>query len=180
MRKLSARERVLALICGITLVTVVLLQGVAIPLRSGLAEVNGKLKERNDLINRSHAITNDLCQMDLEMKALLKARQALLVSGAPMPAMIRRIEQASKQAAVGQVDIRPLGQERRQGYFHNSVQIEATANFPNLSYFLYYLEQGKNSLVVDRVEMNAENDTADSVRFTVLVSAYSLSSGGKK
>jgi len=180
MRRLTRRERVLALICGILLVLVILLQGVAKPLRERLASVNRSLHQQDEVIRRAQSAALGLYAIEKDTGALSTSLDALVISGEVIPEMMRKVGEAAEKAHIGEVDIRPLGQDEQEGLLRHRMQLEVRLSFPDLKNFLYFLEEGKNPLIIDRLEVNAENETSDSVHSSILVSAYSLPAGGKK
>ncbi len=180
MKRLSNRERTLAVICGIVLLAAVLLQGVAKPLRARLGETNRTLEERRKVISRAQAAALDLYQMDLDVKAAAVRSQDLLLAGDAVPQMLRALGQAAKKAGINEVDLRPLPGEEMEGFTRHRVQLEFRSPFPQVKDFLYYLEEGKSALTVERVEINTSREGSDLIHSTVLVAAYSRPQGGRK
>jgi hypothetical protein len=179
MKRMSARERKLALTAVTLLVLAVLVQGIAKPLRERLASVNSDLAQRRQAIERGQRDARELKRLDDEVKRLGTRREKLVLKGAVIPEMMRRVDLSAKAAGVKQVDIRPAGQEVVRGHLRTKMQLEMKSSFPTVKNFLYYLESGPNPLVIDRVEISTDKGGLDTVRSTVLVSAYGALQGGK-
>jgi type II secretory pathway component PulM len=181
MKKMTERERRLALVAVGLFLVVVLWQGVAKPLRHNLGEVTAKLQERRQIVERANTEAADNKKMDRDIKLMTVRQKALVVGGGDaVPEMIRRVSNAARLAGLGAIDIRPQGKAPRQGYLRQEMQLETKARFPQLKDFLYYLEQGNGQLLIDRVELTSDKGNTDMVQATIQVSAYSLPKGGKK
>jgi len=180
MRRFSQRERRLAAACGILLLAVVLVQGAARPLQQGLRKVNQALSERREVISRAQAAALDLYQIEKEGEAASAYCRGLVICGEAVPEMIRKVGGAAERAGIRQVDIRPLAQEEQGGFFRHRMQLEFRTPFPALKDLLYFLEEGKGPLIVERVEINTEKEGSDWVRAMLVVSAYSMPRGGKR
>lgn len=180
MRRLSDRERLLAAAFGIILALLLLVQGIAIPLRAKLTEANSTLRQRQQVISRAQAAAADLYQIETDIKALSECRDSYTVTGEAVPQMMRQVEEAAAQAHVGQVDIRPLGKEEQSGSLRQRMQLELQAAFPTVKDFLYYLEEGQQPLIIERVDISSDRGDSDQVRATILLVAYSPLAGGKK
>ncbi|NIM05493.1 MAG: hypothetical protein GTO55_05075 [Armatimonadetes bacterium] len=180
MRRLTRRERALAVICGALLVAVVLVQGIAKPLRERLAEIDRNLLQQKDIINRAQAATLDLYAVETDIETLAARRRAFIITGEAVPEMMRKVEKAAEETQIGQVNIRPLGREEQEGLMRHRMQLEVKESFLPLKNFLYHLEEGEPALIIDRIAVDAETKVSDIVRATVFISAYSLPAGETK
>jgi Tfp pilus assembly protein PilO len=182
MRRLTRREKALAGICGILLILVLLLQGVAKPLRVKLAEANRQLEQREQVISRAQTAARNLYSIEKDIETLSSRLNDLTLPAVAVAdtEMIHRVEEAAEKADIEQVDMRPLKEDQEDGLMRYPMQLEVKASFPRLKDFLYYLEEGKPPLIVDRMEVNAENATSSLIRSTILISAYSQAAGEAK
>lgn len=184
MKRISTRERRLAFAAITLLVLAFLYQGAIKPIREKLTTVTRDLAQRRLEIEHGRKDARDLAALETNVNELTSQRKALVVKGSPIPEMMRRVEIASKNAGIRQVDMRPSGQESIGGHTRYKMQLEAKSPFPSVSSFIYYLEGEPRPLVVDRIEISTDKGGSDTVRSTIVVSAYTAgtrtpSQGGK-
>ena len=181
MKRLNPRERMLAIAFILVLLGVILFQGVAKPLKERLADVNSSIQSRTEVITRAQAASSNIYQTEKEIKLLSEKQKQFIITKAAVPEMMGKVDDAAGKTSVGQVDIRPLNSDEQGGLLRHRMQLEVQEiSFPTLKNFLYFLEEGDCPLIIDRVDVSANNEASNTVHATVLVSAYSLPAGGAK
>jgi hypothetical protein len=178
MKKLSPRERRLALIFLAVLGLTLFWQAAARPLLHRLISVNHTLKVRQELIARAKSTAGELPKLETDNKTLVGQRQLLLLSGEVIPEMIVIIGQAAKAAKVGEVDLRPLPVEKKAGYLRQPMQLQCKASFLRVKDLLFYLEKEGNPLLVERLEISSEPESGN-LQATFSVVGFALTTGGK-
>lgn len=179
MTRLNPRERTLALVLLVVLAGVLLFQWVIRPLQTRLALAHETLDQQSDFIARAQAESMGLYEIEADIARLQQAAGPLLISGEPVPEMIRWAEAAAKTANISQMDIRPLGTDRADNLLRHRLQLEVSADFPVLKDFLYHLEADGRPLLLERIDINSDNQRSNYVRSTVLVAAYTMPPGGE-
>jgi hypothetical protein len=181
MKKLSASERRLAAIF-ITLLVLALFWQVGVRLLwQRLQKANETLQQREKLIAETKPLAAELPGLESDNKKLAGQRQLLLISGETVPEMILLVGDAAKTAKVGEVAIRPLPAETVNGYLRQPMQLECKAAFLQIKDFLYYLEQGGNPLLVERLEISREKQGATlQARLSVVGFALAEAEGENK
>jgi|GEM_PF-5126247 len=179
MKRLSSREQRLAQVFIAILLLTLFWQFAARPLFHRVVAANRTLQARREIIARAKGAVGELPRLEADNKTLAGQRQLLLISGEIVPEMIVLIEAAAKSAKVGEVDIRPLPGEEKSGYLRQPMQLECKASFLRLKDLLYYLEEGGNPLLVERLEISSEKDRGN-LQATFSIVGFALPKGGKQ
>jgi Tfp pilus assembly protein PilO len=180
VKKLSFRERRLALVFFSVLFLVLFWQVGVRSLAHRLTVVNRTLEERQKLITRAQTTVTELAKLEQDDKKLATQKQLLVLPNEAVPEMILLVGQAAKAAKVGEVDIRPLPAVVHTGYLRQPIQLQCQAGFLAIKDFLYYLEQGANPLLVERMEISTERDNTKLQATFLVVGLAALPTGEEK
>jgi len=158
---------------------VIIFQWIIKPLHSRLDRATTKLDQQSQFVSHAQAESTQLYAIESDIVLLQQSTKPLLVSGEPIPAMIRYAQKAAAAANISRMDIRPLGTDQTDNLLRHRVQLEVSADFPVLKDFLYYLEANHRPLLLERVDVNSDNQRSNYVRSTILITAYSMPPGGE-
>ncbi len=181
MRKMSRRDRILLGVWAAGLVIAALAIGVARPmqkrwssLKRDIASLQKSISEAEAMYRETPAVEAEAAQLGAVVNTLSRPSDEV------GPAMIREIDQLTRELGVQLLTLRPGDVKDLDVCKKHTAVFEVESDFGRMTRLLYRLEEPPLRLWVEGVEISSDRTPENKVRAKVSVAAYTVEPTGEK
>ena len=172
--KLAKRER-LVLYFTLALFSIMLLERIVFkPLAGRLALLDREIEIQKMKLLKAKATAGGKEQIlkdynDLSPYLKLKGSDEEVMSE-----FLKEIEKLARESSVSLSEIKPRSTETKENFKEYAVEVRTEATMPQISDFLYRLDNSVLLLRVQKLSLKARDDTSDVLRVILLITGISL------
>lgn len=169
LKHLSGRERNIFYLAVIIILLVILYAFAVEPLRKKWRDLNESVSSKEMQLLKNQKI---LSQKDIITQLYDKYAENIRMKGTveeETAIILREIENIARTSNTYITDIKPLKVEDKEFYKVYSVELETEGNMPDLSKFIYDLQNSKQILKVRYLRLNPKDEVGDMLKGYMIV-----------
>jgi len=174
MKKLNSRETLILFFTLGLIAIFIVFQFMIKPMHEGAVDINDQLR-----LDRAKLVK---ARQMMAQKPMVEARYQHLVDmigvadseEAQMPAIISKIEAASRESNIHIANIQPQKSVTQKEVMFLAVELEIDGQWLDIVHFLYLLQQQPNFYFINEVNLEKYSDTTSSLRGRIVISRMCL------
>jgi Tfp pilus assembly protein PilO len=175
VKRLSARERVLLVAAGGTLIILVLVFAVMLPMLDRGVTLTARTRQLSARMERALSVYRTMPQTEKQLAAL-REEIGRVVRGETAAAeeVVRDIDHLTADLGLRLESLRPGKAERVSGCVRYPATFDVVSGYASIVRLLYALEQPEHRLWVEAVKISPSGGSENELRASVRVVAYTL------